>query len=110
MCHIKNMDYKNFKSLISIMIEKHKKIQNAYRLGIDLYNYEEDDHKLNKILIDEILTKEGVDWFEWYLYEKDGITGKPKKDMRAWDNDKKEICYNVKSLYDYLFLSKYFKR
>lgn len=91
------------------MIEKHKKKQNAYRLGIDLCDYLETDHELNKILISEILTEEGVDWFEWYLYEKNGITGRPKKDMKAWDN-KKEICYNVKSLYDYLFSSKYFKR
>lgn len=103
------MEYKNFKSVISIMIEKHKKTSNAYDLGIDLYEYQEKDHRINRILIREILTDYGIDWFEWYLYEKDGITGKPKADMKAWDKDKKEICYDVKSLYNYLKENKYFK-
>lgn len=103
------MDYKNFKSLISVLVEKHKKTNSAYKLGIDLYDYQETDHRLNKILIREILTDEGIDWFEWYLYEKDGITGSPKKDMQAWDSDKTEICYDVRSLYIYLFTNKYFK-
>ena len=103
------MEYKKFKDLISIMRERYKKSHSAYQLGINLIEYEEIENKINKILITEILTIEGLDWFEWYLYEKGGITGKTKSDMKAWDKDKKEICYDTKSLYNFLWSNKYFK-
>ena len=103
------MDYKNFKSLIDILIEQSKKSSKAHDLGLDLYDYIDSYHRGYKILIREVLNDYGVDWFEWYLYEKKGITGKPDKEMKAWDKDKKEICYDVRSLYNYLKENKYFK-
>jgi hypothetical protein len=42
------------------------------------------------------------------MYEKDGISGKVRKDMRAYDNEK-EILKDLKGLYNYLTTQKYFK-
>ena len=49
----------------------------------------------DNILVDE----DGGDWIEWFMYEKD--FGR-REDMKAWDEDKNEIAYDIKSLYDLL--------
>jgi len=103
------MDYENFKSLISLMKDQWDSSNKAYKLGIDLLDYNEKNHRINKILLREIMTPDGIDWFEWYLYEKKAIEGTPDKSLKAWDSKKKEICYDVKSLYNYLVENKYFR-
>jgi predicted protein tyrosine phosphatase len=60
------------------------------------------------LLWKQVLTKEGIDWLDWFLYEKDYISGNLRKDLKAWDSDKKEICKDLKSLYKYLIKEKYF--
>jgi len=55
------------------------------------------------------LTEEGYDWLGWYLYEKDGISGKPRKDFQAWDHEEKEICKDLKGLWKYLKDYSYFR-
>jgi hypothetical protein len=60
------------------------------------------------LLWEQVLTKEGIDWLDWFLYEKDYISGNLRKDLKAWDSDKKEICKDLKSLYKYLIKEKYF--
>jgi predicted protein tyrosine phosphatase len=60
------------------------------------------------LLWKQVLTKEGIDWLDWFLYEKDYINGNLRKDLKAWDSDKKEICKDLKSLYKYLIKEKYF--
>jgi hypothetical protein len=57
----------------------------------------------------EILTEYGEDWLSWYLYEKDGISGNPREDIRAWDKDKNEICENLEDLHAYLLENNYFR-
>ena len=64
--------------------------------------------RLINVLWGHILTEEGLDWFNWFMYEKDGISGKPKKDMKANDGGK-EILKDLKGLYNYLTTQKYFK-
>jgi predicted protein tyrosine phosphatase len=60
------------------------------------------------LLWKQVLTKEGIDWLDWFLYEKDYISGNLRKDLKAWGSDKKEICKDLKSLYKYLIKEKYF--
>ena len=103
------MVFHKFKECIDILISIHNKNMKAYKLGIDILDYHDSYDKAINILFEEILTEEGMDWLGWYLYEKDGISGNPKKDMKAWDN-KKEICKNLKDLHVYLTKNNYFKR
>lgn len=102
------MIFKEFKRAVDLMTSHHIKISKAYDLNIDLIDFCNGQDVLIDILWSRILTEEGLDWFNWFLYEKDGISGKPKKDMKANDGDK-EICKDLKGLHDYLTTQKYFK-
>jgi len=102
------MTYKEFKGAVDLMISHHIKISKAYDLNIDLIDFSNGQAVLIGVLWSQILTEEGLDWFNWFLYEKNGISGKPKKDIKA--NDKgNEICKDLKGLHDYLTTYKCFK-
>lgn len=102
------MTFEEFKSAVDLMTNHHIKVFRAYDLNIDLIDFCDTQGKLINVLWGHILTEEGLDWFNWFLYEKDGISGKPKKNMKAYDN-KKEILKDLKGLYNYLTTQKYFK-
>jgi hypothetical protein len=103
------MDYKDFEKAIGLMVSHSRKVGKLYReFNIDLIDSFDEHNTLVQVLWDELLTAEGSEWLGWYLYEKDGISGKPNKDMKAHDLDK-EICRNLKELHKYLVDSKYFK-
>ena len=77
-------------------------------MGINLIEAFDEQEKVIDALWNKVLTENGKDWLSWYLYEKDAISGKPKKDFKAHDGNV-EICKDVKGLYDYLNKNKYFK-
>jgi hypothetical protein len=56
-------------------------------------------HTIIENLLGIIFNEDGKDWIEWFMYEKD--FGK-REDLKAWDEDKNEIAYDIKSLYDLL--------
>ena len=60
-------------------------------------------------LFREILTKEGFEWVNWFMYEKGYADNKLRDDLKAWDEDEKEIVKNLVELYEYLKKNKYFK-
>lgn len=83
------------------------RMQAAYKLNIDLTEFMDDDAWVIQHLWSVILTKEGMDWFSWFMYEKAYLYDL-KKDMKAWDEHKNEICQDLDSLYDYLVNNNYF--
>lgn len=101
------MDFKDFKECIDNLVEIHKKNSKAYDLKIDILEYHDEYEKAINILWKEILTEYGQDWLNWYLYEKDGISGNPKKNIKAWENEK-EICKNLKNLHSFFVKNSYF--
>jgi len=102
------MNYKDFEKIINHMIAHTKKVQAAYDLKIDLIEAFDDHEKALHSLWKHVLTEEGYDWFSWYMYEKDGISGNPRKDLQAWDKEK-EICQDLKRLWKYLKKYDYFR-
>ena len=62
-----------------------------------------------ELLWDEVLTEDGARWLNWYLYEKDGVSGKPREDLNANDKDGKAICKDLKGLHEFLVKEDYFK-
>jgi hypothetical protein len=102
------MNYKEFKKIIDLQISHSQKIQKLYNLKINLLEAFDEQDKVIDALWKQVLTADGDDWLGWYLYEKDGISGKPRKDLKAHDGDV-EICKDIKGLYDYLSKQKYFK-
>ncbi len=104
------MEFKDFKDCIDNLILMHQRTTEAYKLKIDIIDYHDPYDKAIYILWDHILTEPGLDWLSWYLYEKDGISGKPRKDLKAHDEDGKEICKNLKNLHSFLVENSYFRR
>jgi len=103
------MTYGTFETIIALQIAHHKRIQALYQLKVNVIDAFDEQEKAIGLLWQEVLTVEGFDWLSWFLYEKDGISGKPRKDLQAWDQDKNEICKSLKGLYDYLVKEKYFR-
>ena len=102
------MTFEEFKSAVDLMTSHHIKVSKAYDLNIDLIDFSDTQGRLVNVLWGHILTVDGLDWFKWLLYEKDGISGKVKRDMKAYSG-KKEILKDLKGLYNYLTTQKYFK-
>lgn len=103
------MEFKDFKECIGNLIVMHQRTSEAYNLKIDIIDYHEPYEKAIYMLWDQILTEPGLDWLSWYLYEKNGISGKPRKDLTAYDENKKEICKNLKNLHSFLVENSYFR-
>lgn len=82
-------------------------MQAAQKLNIDLTEFMDDDSWVTQHLWSVILTKEGYDWFSWFMYEKAYLYDL-REDMKAWDEDKNEICQTIDDLYNYLVTSNYF--
>jgi predicted protein tyrosine phosphatase len=89
------------------MKKSSENMQAAQKLNIDLNEFMEDESWVTQHLWNVILTKEGYDWFSWFMYEKAYLYDL-RKDMKAWDEDKNEICQTIDDLYNYLVTSKYF--
>lgn len=103
------MTFSTFRNLTDLMVKNRIDIQKAHKLGIDLYEICESQHVLINALWSNILTDNGLDWFNWFLYEKDYISnGIGRKDITANDGDI-QICKNLKGVYDYLVKNNYFK-
>lgn len=103
------MTFNEFKTATDHMVEHHKKVMAAYQLNIDLIDFNNTQNVLINALWNQILTEDGKEWFDWFMYEKEYIEdGIGRKDMKAHDGDK-EIVKNLKGLHDYLTKHKHFK-
>lgn len=103
------MTYETFKQIIDLQITHHKRIQSLCELKVDLIETFAEQDRVVEMLWKEVLTEYGYDWLTWYLYDKDGVSGKPRIELRAWDSDQNEVCKDLKGLWEYLTQEKYFK-
>ena len=89
------MNLQTFTSIIDEIISQNKRIHNLYKQGVDLISFNDSYYKnvVHPLLI-ESFGKEGLEWIEWFIYERDN-----NPEMKAWDKDNNEICYDVPSLY-----------
>ena len=90
------MNFEQFKTIIELLEQVRERSHSIYKLGIDLMDYDESNHKIISMLMDSVFKEEGKDWIDWYLYEKPGFKGKSNL---ATDENGNEICYDVKSLW-----------
>lgn len=84
------------------------RIQAAYKLNIDLTEFMDDDAWVIQHLWNVILTPEGYEWFTWFMYEK-AYLYELREDMKAWDENKNEICQTIDDLYNFLVTNNHFK-
>lgn len=103
------MTFKDFKGIIDTMVKHNKTVNQAYKLNIDLIEFSDTQSTTINALWCQVLTVEGKDWLDWFLYEKNYIEdGVGKIDMIASDNGE-PICEDLKGLHDYLTKNNYFK-
>ena len=100
------MTLETFSNLIHRLQDKLKQDSLIYQLGIDVSDYNEGLYKdvLTPLII-EAFGNEGLDWIEWYVYEKTneiGVAGNEDNEdnkLKAFDENNQEICQDIPSLY-----------
>jgi len=92
------MTYENFLKVITTIEKQDKAVSALYDLKVDLIEWTDPYATIISELLKEIYGEEGVDWFNWYCYENNFGTG----GLQAWDENKNLICYDHKSLWEYL--------
>lgn len=103
------MNKETFIKILELQSEHYQKEQKLYELGLDTTELNEPLVGAICLLWSELLTEEGVENLDWFLYEKDYISGSLREDMKAWDENNNEILRNTDELYNYLIENKYFK-
>ena len=84
--------------MVNAMQAQDDVVSELYKVKVDLMDFVDPYHILIANLLTEIYGPIGYDWFSWFCYENDFGKGK----LEAWDETKKPICYNLKSLWEYL--------
>ena len=92
------MTYENFLKITLELQKQERIVDNLYKNNIVLLEFIDPYHGLIHLLIKEIYGEEGVDWFSWFCYENDYGQGT----LEAWDENKNPICYDFKSLWEFL--------
>lgn len=91
------MTYKKFKEIIDTLKELSDRDRILYKHKVDLIEFESEFYFVINTLLKEQFGKDGFDWIVWFMYEKD--FGR-KKDFKAWDENKNEICKDIKGLFE----------
>jgi len=94
------MNYEKFKQIIDLQIAHNNRVDELYKLKIDIVEFFDEITRVTDLLWTEVLTDNGDYHLCYYLYEMNGINGTP---------DLNEEYKNVKELYDYLIENKGFK-
>jgi hypothetical protein len=93
------MEYEQFEKIILNLQKSSNQADLLYKNGIDITEVTDNLHIIISDLLGIIFTDDGKDWIDWFMYEKE--FGK-RDDLKAWDVDKNEIAYDIKSLYELL--------
>lgn len=92
------MTYKKFKKVILDLKKQDQIILDLSKMGLDLFNFVDPYQSCVSDLIKEIYGDIGHDWWSWFCYENNYGKG----NLKAWDYDGTPICYDLKSLWEYL--------
>lgn len=87
------MTFETFNEILTLMRNHSEKEDQAYKINIVLYDFNDDHCKVINILLKEIFGQENLDWIEWFLYEKGD-------NNKAYDGNNIEICKDIKELWD----------
>jgi hypothetical protein len=91
------MEYEQFKNLIETIEKVRERSSALYKLDIDLLDFEDSYFKIIDLLMKSVFDEDGHGWVDWYLYERIGFNDKVNL---ATDENGKEICYDIPSLWE----------
>ena len=92
------MTLEKFTEIIDSLKKTSEDLNKLYKLNVDLVEFVEPYETIISRLIKEIYGDEGYDWFSWFCYDRDF----GEKELGAWDENENPICYDIKSLWEYL--------
>lgn len=92
------MTFEKFEKLINDLQIQEEVVHSLYKSKVDLIDFVDPYHGIIHDLIAEIYGKEGLDWWSWFCYENEYGSGT----LEAWEADGTPICYDLKSLWEYL--------
>ena len=92
------MTLEKFTEVIDSLKKTGEDLNKLYKLNVDLVEFVEPYETIISRLIKEIYGEEGYDWFSWFCYDRDF----GEKELGAWDENENPICYDIKSLWEYL--------
>lgn len=92
------MTLEKFTEIIDSLKKTGEDLNKLYKLNVDLVEFVEPYETIISRLIKEIYGDEGYDWFSWFCYDRDF----GEKELGAWDENENPICYDIKSLWEYL--------
>ncbi len=90
------MKFEVFEELIITLKKCEEQSFAANQLGIDLIEYDTPFSHATWLAIRAHYGKEASDWIEWFLYERESLTGNINQ---AWDEHGNEICHTIESLW-----------
>jgi hypothetical protein len=104
------MTFESFKKIIDLMVASSNQLSKSLEVGIDLIEFTDIYRSTIDQLWSNLLDENGIDWLEWFLYEKDYISnGIGNPEIKAYYQESgDEIVKDLNGLYDYLIENKYF--
>lgn len=96
------MTYASFERVILLLKQQSSKTNTLYKNGVDTFEYTDPYHQIIKELFIGIYGKDGEDMVSFFCYECEFGKGLNEEHSRAWDKDSRPICYDIKSLYEWL--------
>ena len=91
------MKYSEFSVIVETLQKQSDLVSDLYHMKVDLLEFSDPYESIISILMKEIYTTEGYDWFTWFCYENDFGTG-----TLDANDENGPICYDIKSLWEFL--------
>jgi hypothetical protein len=91
------MKYSEFSCIIETLQKQSDLVGELYLKKVDLLEFADPYDVIIRILLTDIYTAEGYDWFTWFCYENDFGTG-----TLDANDENGPICYDIKSLWEFL--------
>jgi hypothetical protein len=96
------MKLEKFIEIVDLLKKQTEVTNQLYKLNVDLVEFADPYESVITILIKEIYSLEGYDWFSWFCYECEFGERYSKDNPGAWDKDGSPICYDLESLWNHL--------
>ena len=91
------MKYSEFSGIVETLQKQSDLLSDLYHKNVDLLEFTDPYEFIIQILLTEVYTVEGYEWFSWFCYENDFGRGT----LDASDENG-PICYDIKSLWEFL--------
>jgi hypothetical protein len=94
------MNKDTFEKIILNLQLAQKRSREIYKLGLDLMQFKETYQVVIDELFRAVFNEEQLGWIDWFLYEREGMTGDINKAYKTVGKKKVQICHTIDSLWE----------